>query len=108
MADLAVQDISLSGADVTFGAADAGGDSFRTSGNEYLHVKNGGGSSMTVTVDSTRQCDQGFDHDGQATVPAGEERLLGPFPASRFGLNPAITYSGVTSVTVAVVKLPKS
>ena len=109
MADLSVQTISLSGLNPTYGAAAAGGDAFVNSGREYLHVKNGGGASIDVTVDSQAQCNQGYDHNAVVAVPASGERLIGPFPKARF--NDAnekvqIAYSAVTSVTVAAVRLP--
>lgn len=93
----------LTGAAITFTAAAGGGDSFVNDGNTVLHVKNGGGSSINVTINSTRQCDQGFDHDLVVAVDAAAEQVIGPFSVARFGRSVGITYSGVTSVTVAVV-----
>lgn len=107
--DLTVQVISLAGIAPSFVAADGDGDAFLNSGREYLHVKNGGGSSVTVTIDSVADCNQGFDHDPEVSVPAAGERLIGPFPKARFN-DPnekvQVSYTGVTSVTVAVVRLP--
>lgn len=105
MAVLSVQQILRTGTGVTFASANSGGDSFPNTGNEVLHVKNGGGSSVTVTINSQAQCSFGFDHDETVSVPAGGEREIGPFPKSRFNdtsdrVN--VTYSAVTSVTVAV------
>jgi len=109
MADLTVQTISLSGLNPVYGAAAAGGDAFPNSGREYLHVKNGGGSEVIVTVDSQAGCNQGFDHNVAVAVPAGGERLIGPFPKARFNdaaEKAQVAYSDVTSVTVAAVRLP--
>lgn len=39
-------------------------------------------------------------------IPASEDRFIGPFPLTAFGAAPAITYSAVTSVTVAVIEVP--
>jgi len=109
MAILTVQQASLSGVNTTYGAAAGGGDQFANTGKAMIHVKNGDVSSKTVTVDSQKVCSQGFDHDAAVAIPAGEERMIGPFPKDRF--NDAngdvqITYSAVTSVTIAVVELP--
>lgn len=109
MADLTVQAISLSGINPTFGAAAETGDAFLNSGREYLHVKNGGGAEVTVTIDSQAACNQGFDHNAAVAVPASGERIIGPFPKARF--NDAnekvqVAYSDVTGVTVAAVRLP--
>lgn len=59
MADLTVQTPTLAGLNPTFAAASVGGDAFLNDGNTYLHVKNGGGGSINVTVDSQTQCSQG-------------------------------------------------
>lgn len=109
MATLTVQQLSLSGLNPSFAAAAAGGDEFVNSGKIYLHVKNSGAGSITVTVNSQAACSQGFDHDTAVSVPSGGERLIGPFAKSRFddaNGKVQIAYSGVTSVTVAAIELP--
>lgn len=112
MTELTVQKISLSGTAPTFVAAASAGNFFRNSGFSFLHVKNGGGSAITVTIDSAILCSHGFDHDVQVSVPGGGERLIGVFPKIRFdkeinGVSGrvGITYSSVTSVTVAVFEI---
>lgn len=89
-------------------AAAGGGDDFPNTGREFLKVANGGGGAITVTVNSTVACSLGFDHDepAAASVGAGETRFFGPFPTSRYGTSAGVTYSGVTSVTVAAIRLP--
>jgi len=109
MATLTPQVIALTGITPTLVAAAAGGDEFVNSGREFIHIKNGG-SEITVTVNSQTACNQGSDHDVAVTVPATTgEKFIGPFPKARF--NDAagkvqITYSGVTSVTIGIVRLP--
>ena len=108
MAVLTVQQAALTGLNSSYGAAAGGGDQFANTGKAMLHVKNGA-SSKTVTVDSQTPCSQGVDHDAVVAIPAGEERMIGPFPKARFddaNGDVQITYSAVTSVTVAVVELP--
>lgn len=107
MALLAVQLISHAGLNPAFAAADVAGDTFGNDGSTSLHVKNGGAGAITVTVGSDKLCDQGFDHDIAVNVPVGAERLIGPFRPKRFGGVAAVTYSGVTSVTVAAFRLPR-
>jgi len=109
MADLTVQVISLLGIIPSLAAAAVGGDAFLNSGREYLHVKNGSAASIDVTVDSVAPCNQGVDHNAIVAIAAGVEKLIGPFPKARF--NDAaekvqVTYSDVTTVTVAAVRLP--
>lgn len=104
MAQLTPQIVTLTGTVLTFGAATAGaGDTIiNNDGRCVLRVKNGSGGSINVTADSTKACDQGFDHDVVVAVAAGAEAVIGPFPVARFGRTVALTYSAVTTVTVAV------
>src|SRR5262245_2385259 len=102
--------ISRAGVDLvaTATAADATGNNWTNTGGEFLFIKNGGGSSITLTL----AVGPGAVVDGQTptsktvTVAAGKEFLVGPFPVTIYSdvnnlMN--ITYSGVTSVTVAVL-----
>lgn len=109
MATLNVQRITLTGLSPVFVAADVAGDEFLNSGRVVLYVKNGDTLEKTVTVDSQTPCNQGFDHDVVVTVPASEERIIGPFPKNRFddaNGKVQVSYSDVTSVTVAVIEIP--
>lgn len=108
MAVLNVQNFSSVGVAPAFAAATSGGDNFPGNGTCYLFVKNASASSMTATVNSIAPCSYGFDHDLVTTVGAGATVQIGPFPASRYNDangNVNITYSAVTSVTVAVVSM---
>lgn len=101
MAQLTVQKTNLTGLDPTFVAAAAGGDTFENDGQTLFHAKNGSAAAITVTVDSIRPCNYGFDHNAVVSVPAGGERIIGPFDRNRFGTTVTVTYSAVTSLTVA-------
>lgn len=109
MATLTVQNIVKTGLTPSYSAAAAGGDQYAiTDSRTYVHVKNGGGSSITVTINSQKACDQGGDHDLAVSVTNGQERLIGPLEYARFkngGGYVQITYSGVTSVTIGVFHL---
>ena len=110
MADFVKELVSLTGLNATYNVAAAGGDTFPIGANTFLHIKNGSGAPMTVTVDSKVNCDQGSDHDSVTVITNGEDRFIGPFSnVDRWG-NPTtkkgdITYSLETSVTVAVIQL---
>ena len=109
MATLAVQIATLAGLTPSYGACAAGGDEFANSGREVIHVKNAHTSPWTVTVNSQANCNQGFDHDAQVSVPNGQERIIGPFPKSRFddvANKVQLSYSGVTALTIAVIQVP--
>jgi hypothetical protein len=111
MATLTVQPLTAAGSTPTFGAAAGGGDKVQPGDHTFIVVKNGGGSPITVTIDDpTTQAPAGaaaFNPDASISVGNGSEKWIGPLPASRFagtdGLA-AITYSGVTSVTVAAIR----
>jgi hypothetical protein len=107
MATLTILDPpGISGNDLIYTAAAAGGDSFAHAPTVLLSVKNGGAESVEVTVDAQIACDQGFFHHAIIAIPAGATRLIGPFQA-RFKQSDGkvnVTYSDVTSVTVAAFK----
>jgi hypothetical protein len=115
MAILTVQSIVKAGLGPTYTAAAGGGDSFPNGGNEYLHVKNGGGSPVTVTIPAQKGCDEfgvtNAAHDMVVSVPATGERIIGPVSPRQF--NDAngraqVTYSGVTSVTVGAFSMGRA
>lgn len=76
----------------------------------WLHLKNGGGAPITVTIVTPGEVLPDLPvADLAVSVPAGGERLIGPLPAPYFA-DPAdnlvdVTYSAVTSVTVAAFRL---
>ncbi|RJX18505.1 MAG: hypothetical protein C4570_06400 [Ammonifex sp.] len=108
MAQLTVQNIALAGLTPSYAAAAAGGDNFTNDGRAFLHVKNGSASSINVTVDSAVPCNQGFDHDITVAVAAGADKMIGPFDPERFNDSTGkvnVTYSAVTTVTVAALHL---
>jgi hypothetical protein len=108
MATLTVQDITLSTSlTPSYAAAAGGGDDFVNNGRTFLHIKNGSGAPLVATINSLVNCSQGFDHNIDITIPAGSEEMCGPFSTSRFNSDGkvAITYDGVTSLTVAAIAL---
>ena len=107
MAVLAVQRVTAAGTAPTYAAAAAGGDTVDASSGEVcLHVKNGGGAAITVTVADPGKTPAANPGTPTAvTVPAGGDRFIyvpiGTInPAT--GLS-AVSYSAVTSVTVAAL-----
>lgn len=108
MALLTTQTVVPGGLNPTFTAAAGGGDTLQPGNDTYLHVKNASGGALTVTVDSVTPCNYGSDHDLVVSVPAAGERLIGPLTPTRFANASTglvnVTYSGVTSLTVAAVK----
>lgn len=117
MATLTIQNLVKSAElSVSYAAASAGGDVMPNDGKTVLHFKNASAGSLTVTVASALASHDFGDPFGPYTradvvvaVPAGGERFVGPFPGRAFNNGSgqaAITYSGVTSLTVAALRFP--
>lgn len=111
MATLTRQNINEGGAVLTFVSAAGGGDVVDNSdGQTILHINNQSGGSITVTI--TAQ-DTNADNFGKGALTKANASIIvttlgiasiGPFAIGPFnnGSNQiAITYSGVTSLTVA-------
>jgi hypothetical protein len=104
-------------AEASFVAAAVGGDLLPNGeGDAFVHVKNAGVGSINVTaaiVNGSRTI-EGFGAFSKSSlvvaVPAGEERLIGPFPRGAWNNTSgqvALSYSGVTSVTVRAYRAPR-
>lgn len=107
MATLATQQIAQSGLAPTYGAAAGGGDKFTPGDRTFLHVKNTGGATRTVTIDSKVLSSWGTDVNLAVVIPATTgDMMIGPLPAQRFAGSDGfgdISYDAVTGVTIAVV-----
>lgn len=108
MATLLAQQANVSGVAITYAAASGGGDKFGPSPRRHFRVKNGSGGAITVTIVVPGTTKYALAQpDITASVGAGAEYCFGPFPddlgdPADNGLI-SVTYSGVTSLTVAVV-----
>ena len=109
MATLVVEQIIRSGTGLepTFNACAAGGDEF-VNDAFFIHIKNGAGSPQTVTIATPVTVDNLAVDDLAIAIPAGEERMIGPFPTVNY--NDAndkvqLTYSAVVSLTVAILNI---
>lgn len=115
MALLTRQKVVEAGLTPSYASAAAGGDTVDNSdGKTWLHVKNGGGSSVTVTITaqtvSTEDPKLGTLTKANVAraVAAGAEAIIGPFKKQAFNNGSqqiAITYSAVTSVTIAALTI---
>lgn len=113
MATLTTQVINRAGLGPTYAAATGGGDAMAVGSGMFLHIKNAGGSAITVTLNIPAA--RVYEANVAITSPVISvpsttgERMIGPVDAGTFadpvtGLC-SLTYSGVTSVTVAAVQL---
>jgi hypothetical protein len=112
MAVLSVQRaIPGTGLNPTYASAAGGGDSYPASGVELLHVKNGGGAPITLTVEGPNVDNfgtSGDNHDQAYTIPNGGERFIRVSNMARHrdaNGSVQLTYSAVTSVTIAVLSV---
>jgi hypothetical protein len=117
MAALSVQPIIGTGLEAAYVSAAALGDTVADDGTQrtFLHVVNGSGADITVTVtaQSTSTTVSGYGAVSKANlsivVTAGESRFIGPFPPVAFKDSSGLVhvgYSAVTTVTVAALSLP--
>lgn len=112
MALLTTQTITKAGLNpVNAVAANAGGDTVRVSDRTFLYVKNADASAKTVTIDVPGNTDYGVAKpEVVVTVAAGAIAFIGPIDTTFLqpGSSPGtanVTYSAVTSVTVAACQL---
>lgn len=106
MALITATAISVAGTEPTLAAVNAS-DTVAADDTMWLHVNNGGGGAITVTISDGGSTPAGNPASTTAhSVPAGAARLF-PLTArtndSSTGLT-TITYSGTTSVTAAVFR----
>lgn len=77
-------------------------------GRVFLHIVNGGGSPDTVTIVTNAQVHGLAIADRTVSVPAGEERMIGPFPPEIYNNSDGElewSHSFITSVTQSALRL---
>tara|TARA_Y100000593_G_scaffold4213_2_gene8329 strand:- start:435 stop:764 length:330 start_codon:yes stop_codon:yes gene_type:complete len=109
MATLTVQSLNgTSGVSVTTQAADVAGDEFvNENGRTNFEVNNGSGSSIDVTIITQTTVDGLAVADRVISVGAGERFIVNKLASGTYNDsdgNVQVTYSAVTSVTVAAWK----
>jgi hypothetical protein len=74
----------------------------------FLHIKNGGGTTCTVTIQTPITVDGLAVADLTVAIPTVSERMIGPFPLEYYNQSDGmvyVDYSVGTSVTVAAIRL---
>lgn len=106
MATLSVVKEAFDGVDVAAASAAGGGDSWPNDGKTRCLFINGSGGAITVTIVTS-----GTDPttglaiaDQTVVVGATSTHMTKPFPIGLFGSTVSMTYSGVTTFTVALIK----
>ena len=112
MAELTLQQITEAGGAVTYASASGSGDTADNSGSTFLHIKNGSESSITVTITAEVTTVENTIYgdltkaNASIAVAATGEAFIGPFKPAAFNDSDAeiaITYSAVTSLTIAAL-----
>ena len=86
-------------------------DTFANTGREFAEVLNGSESPVVVTFVTPRTVSGLAVEDREITIPAGERRMIGPFPPGVYsvggvsGGEVSITYDSITTVTIGVFSL---
>jgi len=113
MATLTVQS-AAEGGGITFAAASGGGDVFPNDGKTLfiIHNEDASAATVTATAQNTATTKTGFGPvtkaDAVQSVEATSVDVMGPFPITAFNNGSgqvAITYSSVTSMSVAAVRV---
>lgn len=114
MAALAIQVPTESGLSLTLSTASGGGDVFSNTGNEMLVIRNADATSKTVTVNTqvtsfdSNRFGKSVKENQVITVAAGATAVMGTFARNSFNNASGqveVTYSAVTSLTVAVIRV---
>lgn len=83
------------------------GEMFLNDGHVFLRVVNGSGAGLTVTI-LTAQTVDGLDvADRAVSVPAGQERWIGPLSQTVYNQSDGKVYadfSAGTTITVAAIR----
>lgn len=105
---LTVSQIVKAGLTQALAAANADGSYVPNDGRVFLHVKNGSESSINVTIETPNTVDGNAIADLVVAVGAGVEKLIGPFAPGIYNdedANVKVTFSAVTSITIAALRL---
>lgn len=106
--DMSYQQIVRTGLEQTYGAAHVDGNKFANDGRMFLHVKNGAGAPITVTIQTPGTVDGLAVAEQIVTVTNAEERMIGPFPPNIYNQSDGMVYvdfSSVTTITAAVLRM---
>lgn len=99
-----------SGLTPVYSAADAAGSAFVNNGKRFLHVKNGAGAPINVTIANPALVDGQAAPARVVSVPATTgDKMIGPFPSVYTQADGTgqvfVDYSAVTTVTVALIEV---
>lgn len=109
---IATQTVTQAGLTPSFQSASSGGDTWYPTATTVLDFKNASDSPITVTIVTTATLYGQPISNVSVSVPSSGEVICGPFDPGMVmtaGTNTAsMTYSSVTSLTVAVIEIQPS
>lgn len=111
---LAPQVISRDGLEPAYTTPNADGHYIANSGRMWIHFLNGSGSDCEVTIATPGTVDSLAIAEKVVDVPAGEQRLIGPFPPKFYNEEEGVTdritvtFESPTTNTMAALILPVS
>jgi hypothetical protein len=100
------QRLTAAGITPTYEAANVLGNSYKLAAGRIMHVKNGAGAPITVTIPTTQAVDGLTVPARTVTVPATSDKFVALGTAAthrQTGGLVNVDYSSVTTVTVAVL-----
>ena len=103
----AAQSIVRAGLEAAYDACNADGNYFTNTGNEFIHIVNAAVADQTITIATPATVDGLAVADRAVAIPASEERMIGPFPASVYNdanSKVQMTFDAVVTLTIAVIK----
>lgn len=106
--ELIIQSILVTGTNVSFAVANDEGNYFVNDGKTWLRFFQEDVWHPTVTVHAQILCDEDVEHNQLIAVASNNKTTdAGPFDTVKFNLNGYvhITYSGVSGLKVAAVKI---
>lgn len=100
-----VQEASAAGLDTAYVTPGAT-NTFPYAAHRSLHVINGSGGSINVTLLAQKACNQGTLHDRVVAVPASQDRLIGDIGTQYVDANGYVhaSFSATTTITAAVLE----
>ena len=110
--EITVQTLARAGLSATYEACDTNGNYFTNDGMTFIHIKNANAGTPTLTIATANTVDGLAIADRTVTMFATTgDKMIGPLPASVY--NDAngrvqLTYSAVTDLTIAVIKMPRN
>lgn len=107
--ELSVQTIDNDGMTPSYEAANADGEEFANNGDVFIHMKNGSGGAIVATFKTPATVSGVSIDEVEVTISAAGEEMVGPFDPAVFNQadgNVDVDFDGVTSLTIAALKLP--